>query len=442
MPRKKSYLKVKDQFCGAGGSSQAVRNVSRRMGGGIEVEYALNHWPLAVESHSANFPNTKHDCIDMSSCSPHRYQSTDILITSPSCTAQGYASGKKKPEKQLDIFEPSIEDEAAERSRMTMWDVPRFAEYHNYNYIIVENVWQAITWIQWDNWLRSMHTLGYRHKLIFFNSRFAYPCPQSRDRLYIHFWKKGNTAPDLNFYPKAHCQKCGKDVDAVQSWKSPHKKYGVYGEKGQYNYRCPVDGSIVEPYYYAALNAIDFTDIGKRIGDRKKQLSPNTMRRILKGKEKLDKTPFFVQAEHSNNLQNIRSLFGYFPTQTTRQTIGLVFPSIIESATRHSSGIINSDKYKSFISYYYGGADMASSMIDPHFTMTTVQGSALISPLSDDVNDWYFRMINYQEGKRIMSFDEDYIILGDSRKQFIQLGNAVTPPAMEWQLERAISTFN
>ena len=44
MSIKNSYLTVTDQFCGAGGSSQGARKLSRKMGGGLEVKLAMNHW--------------------------------------------------------------------------------------------------------------------------------------------------------------------------------------------------------------------------------------------------------------------------------------------------------------------------------------------------------------------------------------------------------------
>lgn len=460
MPKKNSYITFKDQFCGAGGSSQAVRRISNKseQNAGCKVKVAINHWPVAVDTHISNFPETDHDCADMSNCDPRRYQSTDFLLTSPSCTAQGYASGKKKPTTQNSLFDNQLEDAAAERSRATMWDVPRFAEYHNYNYIIVENVWQARTWICFEDWLRAMHTLGYNHKCIYFNSMFAYPTPQSRDRMYIHFWKKGNKAPNLEYHPKAFCKECGNDIDAVQTWKMSLKKYGVYGQRGQYVYCCPKHSNVVNPYYYAALNVIDFTDVGKRIGDRKKPLVEKTMRRITVGKQKLNDHPFFIQAEHSKQLQNIKSLLDVFPTQATRQTLGFAFPAIIENkgqstgrcsteafrtlTTKTSHGILTPDTFKSFISYYYGGSDVSSSIVDPVNTFTTVQGAALIKAASDNINDWYYRMIKVSEGKKIMNFDDTYIIKGTSKEQFIQLGNAVTPSAMEWQIERALDTFN
>jgi len=64
---KNSYLTVTDQFCGAGGSSQGARNA------GLEVKMAMNHWKLAIETHNTNFPDTLHDCTDVSACDPRRY---------------------------------------------------------------------------------------------------------------------------------------------------------------------------------------------------------------------------------------------------------------------------------------------------------------------------------------------------------------------------------
>lgn len=458
MPKKKSHITFKDQFCGCGGSSQAVRRLSEKNNSGLQVEWALNHWPLAIRTHNTNFQNTKHDCANISSTNPRRYSSTDFLITSPECTEQTKANGRAKPKKQMDMFATKPEDPAMEKSRATMWDVPRFAEYHRYNYIIVENVWEAQKWINFENWLRVMHTLGYNHKIVHFNSMFAFPTPQSRDRIYIHFWKKGNPAPNLEYTPLANCPKCGKEVNAVQSWKKKDVRRGVYGKRGQYLYCCPHDGSVVYPYYYAALNAIDWDDIGTKIGDRKKPLAPNTLKRIKIGKKKLEGHPFFIQAEHSQNFQNIRSILDVFPTQATRQTLGFVFPCIIENKgtsfgrsstlpigtlTTHSyHGILIPDNFNSFISYYYGGSNVSSHVFDPVNTFTTVQGSALIRPASQDINEWHYRMIKPNEGKRIMNFDDDYVIHGNSKEQFIQLGNAVTPAAMEWQIERAIQTLN
>jgi len=131
-----------------------------------------------------------------------------------------------------------------------MWDVPRFAEYHRYRIIITENVVDAYKWVLYDAWIKAMTDLGYNHLPLFLNSQFFPPTPQSRDRMYVVFWQKSLKAPDLIYRPPAYCDKCGKDVQAIQVWKNPAFKWGKYTQ--QYNYHCPVHGNIIQPYYYAA----------------------------------------------------------------------------------------------------------------------------------------------------------------------------------------------
>lgn len=388
---KNSYVTVTDQFCGAGGSSIGATHA------GAEVRLAMNHWKLAIETHNSNFPNVDHVCTDISATDPRRYPSTDILITSPECTNHSLAKGKPRRYYERDLFGNILIDPAEERSRATMWDVPRFAEYHDYELIIVENVVDAGKWRLWDAWLTAMHALGYEHRVVFYNSMFAWPTPQSRDRMYTIFWKRGNLAPDLEFHPLAHCPRCERDVEAVQTWKK--QRWGRY--KAQYFYRCPACASEVTPYYYAAFNAIDWTIQAERIGDRQRPLKPKTLERIRYGLETYGRKPMMMainEFDHrifpvENNPAsammtrekwsvvspstvfpwlvdtgftysgNVRSTSTIDPanTQTTRQTIGLV----------------------GFLSKQYGGQtdprNMNIGLTDPTGTITTWDHHALLS---------------------------------------------------------------
>lgn len=316
---KRSYVTVTDQFCGAGGSSSGAKAA------GAEVRIALNHWQLAIETHNSNHPEVDHDCTDISACDPRRYPSTDILITSPECTNHSLAKGKRRSLYSQDLFGKQLIDPSEERSRATMWDVPRFAEYHDYEIIIVENVVDAREWVLYDAWLHAMHALGYDHRAVYFNSMFAHPTPQSRDRMYVVFWKRGNTAPDLEITPAAYCEPCGKDVAARQSWKSPKRQYGRYGARGQYLYRCPDCTAIVAPYYYPALTAIDWGLPIQRIGDRKKPLQPKTLARIQLGLERFKDQHLVMDILYSH-AHNNRShpVTDPWPTQTGQQSLALV----------------------------------------------------------------------------------------------------------------------
>ena len=290
---KKSYPTATDMFCGAGGSSQGATN------GGCQVVMAMNHWPLAVETHNLNFQETDHDCADISGSSPQRYPSTDLLIASPECTSHSLSKGKKRKNLgQLDLFQPHVIDPCEVRSRATMWDVVRFSEYHRYNLVIVENVVEVRYWGLYDAWLNAMRELGYSYEEVYFNSMFAPPTPQSRDRIYIVFWKRGNRKPNLNFTPLAHCAEHG-DVQAIQSWKDPLKRWGRYGKRNQYVYRCPCCAEVVEPYYAPAHTAIDWSLPSQRVGDRLRPLKATTLERIQKGLErycKVQTEPFIMTA--------------------------------------------------------------------------------------------------------------------------------------------------
>lgn len=293
MSRKNSYLTVTDQFCGAGGSSQGVRRFAERagLGTGVEVKLAMNHWKLALETHATNFPDTDHVATDIQACNPKDYASTDILITSPECTNHSVAKGRKQVKAQLDAFDKKEQDASAERSRATMWDVVRFAEYHKYRIIITENVVDANAWVLIDSWLGAMTVLGYAYQRVFFNSMFAWPTPQSRDRVYFVFWRKGQRKPDLDIRPLAPCPTCGP-VNAIQRFKPKASNKAKYGT--QYTYVCPRCAKDVMPFYFAAINAIDFSVPAVRIGDRKKPLEARTMQRIAFGLEKYGKRPLTV----------------------------------------------------------------------------------------------------------------------------------------------------
>jgi DNA (cytosine-5)-methyltransferase 1 len=590
---KSSYIDVTDQFCGAGGSSQGVRLVSRKkkLGTGLEVKLAMNHWKLAIETHNTNFPNTDHVCTDISACDPRRYPSTTILITSPECTVHSPAGGgqakKKKFGNQLSISGKLASEEAEERSRATMWDVCRFAEYHKYELILVENVVEARKWVLFDVWLKAMDGLGYNHKIKFINSQHAHPTPQSRDRIYCVFWKKGNKEPNLEFNPIAPCGKCCRNVEAFQWWK-PHTKTrtGDYGKyRTQYVYKCPHCNSVVEPYFYAAFNVIDWTKPGTRIGDKKPALKPKTLARCQYGIDKYWDEPSFINVKYSSGIEcRVKSLdkdalstqpqeqamgvlnpciissryiqgianrvkssdnnalpvqvtdgresvlFPPMKTQTTQQTEGLLSPplvldagwseanprvdvttdqplatqdtgqtkgllmpaliknyggkpqkpvtateamgtvtgqdhhgllnmplvvenygtsksrpsnkSLATIATAPKHGIITQQAFNSFLSYY-NNTPQASLLREEMKTIPTGDRFCKIDMPYEKprLEDCYYRMLLPHEIQLGMAFDPDYVVLGDSKAKVKQLGNAVTPPVMEFLIERCIETL-
>jgi DNA (cytosine-5)-methyltransferase 1 len=453
MARKKSFITVTDQFCGCGGSSSGAAQA------GCEIVMAINHWSLAVETHNTNFPATRHDCVDISACDPRRYPSTDILLTSPECTNHTLSKGKKRKNLgQLDLFNSQTIDPAEERSRATMWDVVRFSEYHNYNFVIVENVVEVVYWTLFDSWLKAMQALGYEHQEVYFNSMFAAPTPQSRDRIYIIFWKKGNRKPNLEFTPLAHCPEHG-DIHAVQSWKDPYKRWGRYGKRNQYVYRCPHCAAIVDPYFTPAYTAIDWSLSSQRVGDRERPLKPATLERIKKGLEKFSRAVLIETAYSQDKSDRSKSVDDPLPTVMAgdgRVHHRLVQPFLTSYYSRSDqvSGVdavmgtvTTGDRHalvqpQPFLVNYYTPRILLNGVDEPLSTVSTQPRTYLAEPKGTiTVEDCYFRMLQPCEIQRAMAFADDYVVLGNKREKVKQLGNAVTPPIMEMLIRRCLESL-
>lgn len=351
-------LTITDLFCGAGGSSSGAEQIR-----GVRVRMAANHWALAVETHHRNLPHADHDTADISQVDPRRYPRTNILWASPECTNHSQAKGRRRAaDQQPDLFGDTLPDEAAVRSRSTMFDVLRFAEHHRYAAIVVENVVDVRDWILWPAWATGLDNLGYDHTVVYLNSMFAQaagpPAPQSRDRLYVVAWLRGNRAPDLDRWtrPAAACAACDTPVRAKQAWKNPTRPRGRYRQ--QYIYQCPTCRTEVYPGVLPAAVAIDWNLPAGRIGDRDRPLAPKTIARIEAGLRRyaqpfltpmrsgrprvigVDEPLATVVADGSNHglvdpllvpaggtwNDTAQSVAGPFRTRTTRDTDALVVP--------------------------------------------------------------------------------------------------------------------
>lgn len=458
-------ITLTDLFCGAGGSSTGATEIP-----GVTVRIASNHWELAVETHNANHPTADHLCADLSQINPRYFPTTTILWASPECTNHSVAKGRRRADAQPDLFGDVLPDAAAERSRATMWDVPRFAEVHRYQAVIVENVVDAWHWEPFRAWLMAMDCLGYDHHIVFLNSMHAQAfgpgAPQSRDRMYVVFWRKGNRIPDFVRVtsPAAICPECGH-VRARQAFKRQDRAWGRY--RSQYVFRCPnikCRNQIIEPAFRPAADIIDWTLRGQRIGDRAKPLAEKTLARIQAG---IDRYwgPFITEHRHeyrvrdiSKPMQTIAAAGNHFGlavpvegrdgkqaqtlsaparTMTTRNETGLAFIAELRGGgSKHRpvmeplATVTASGNHHGLVTTYYGnGAVQPAREALP--TCTTVERHALITrdkpaPKLDDV---LFRMLEPSEIKRAMDFPVDYAILGNRREQVRQAGNAVTPPA-------------
>lgn len=493
----------------------------------------------------------------------HSYVLDGIVVKN--CTNHSIAKGIKRQRQQdqalfeLDGTRP-LADEAANRSRATMWDIPRFAEHHRYMAIILENVVDAYRWDQFEAWQMAMRALGYRLQFVWLNSMHAQigglPAPQSRDRMYIVMWRedlasKKAPGPDVAKWtrPMAVCQEHG-EVQAVQAFKKA-EQWGRY--RAQYLYRCPKCWTVIEPGWLAAESIIDWSLPAPRIGDRAKPLAEKTRERIRRGIERhwgpivakaagntydgvttgsdylrvssID-APLPVQlgsTEHglavpplvmtNNHANRARTVGESLPTMTTATTHGLimnivsgaddsrvrpvseVLPSIVAGgthasllvpvegregksaasvgdplrtqSTRNETGLVvplrnhgvakpttypidtvsaEGNHHALVMRNNTARGDsgqMSTSVTEPLRALTTAGHQSLIepgAPISLDVDDAGFRMLEPHEIQLGMGFAADYHLVGSKRDKVKQAGNAVTPPAAR-DLGHAVAEF-
>jgi len=133
-----------DLFAGLGGWSSGARAA------GVQVRWAAKHWPVAVEWHSANHPDTQHGCQDLHQAKCEQVPAHDILLASPCCQGHAKARGKKSGNPEHD----------AVRSRA--WAPVSALEFHRPQAAVFENVWEFTDWVLYPAWLQAVQALGYQ----------------------------------------------------------------------------------------------------------------------------------------------------------------------------------------------------------------------------------------------------------------------------------------
>ena len=414
-PVTQSDVTLADFFAGLGGTSWGAVEA------GAKVTIAANHWPLAIDNHALNHPDTEHIVANLSLYDPRYFPPTTMGWFSPECTTHSVARGKKYLAGP-DLFGETLPDEALERSRATMWDVVRFAEHHRYELVFVENVLEVRRWAPYGSWLQAMHSLGYQHREVSLNSMHAQaygdPAPQSRDRLYVVFWRSGTTPPDIDsiLRPPAWCIRCDDLVESRQSFK-PGRHVGRYRQ--QYTYVCTKCTTTVEPAWLPASIAIDWSLRGQRIGDRSRDIAAKTRARIAAGIAKfwgpfiaevagntyerrpgvrtwsvdeplrtLHTTPskaLLVPVEGREGV-SARPSSEALRTMTTRNETGVVMPFIAELRGGGSTARLTADPLATItaggnhhglvVPYYSNG--VAATTADPLRTLTTRDRFALV----------------------------------------------------------------
>lgn len=135
-------MRAIDLFAGWGGFTTAAISV------GVDVVYAANHWPLAVEAHRMNYPLVEHVCQDLRQADYTRFPRYELLLASPAC--QGHSSASR-PNRR--VYHDAM--------RATAWAVIDCADVTSPRAIIVENVLDFRRWRLYPEWCAALAKLGY-----------------------------------------------------------------------------------------------------------------------------------------------------------------------------------------------------------------------------------------------------------------------------------------
>lgn len=477
-------LTFTDLFCGAGGSSTGL------VAAGFELKLAANHWQRAIETHAANHPDAEHLCADVNNYDMRRLPRTDVLWGSPICTEISPAGGRRRTRGQLalDLEELGpVQGGAWERTRATAYDILRATEVHRYQAVMCENVTEFATdWELFDWWREGMHRLGYRSQVVSVSSAHIggqdnLHAPQWRDRIYVVFTRTAIPAPDLAPRPRAWCAECGRDVEAVQTWRNG-RRIGKYRQ--QYDYRCPnaaCQHAIVEPYVRPAADIIDWSNTGVRIGERAEHglrpLVPNTLRRIRAGLEILGRRRMVLTVNHGGHdgrayapeprplaartvkigdalLVPTGGTWNTAPTVTgepmrTRLANPKGFEALCtpphaagafvveyrrngtaEPAHRPLSTISAQGNHHGLVIPYRNAATKTTGQ--PLHTLSTKDSVGLVADPAPDVEDCHYRMIQPREQLLAQRFPDRYVVHGSPGEQTMQAGNAVSCNVAQW----------
>ena len=157
-------MKACDAFAGAGGLSLGAIEA------GVDVVWAANHWPLAVETHKANHPNVEHLCQDLHQADWTRLPAHDLFLASPACTGHTPARGKERPHHDA--------------ARSTAWAVVSALECHLPSFAVIENVPAFTRWRLFPAWAAAVTALGYAISPHLIDAA-DHGVPQHRARVFI-----------------------------------------------------------------------------------------------------------------------------------------------------------------------------------------------------------------------------------------------------------------
>ncbi|UOB21819.1 DNA cytosine methyltransferase [Pseudomonas orientalis] len=324
---------VVDFFCGGGGAGTGLE-----MGLGRTVSVAKNHSPRAISMHTVNHPGAKHFTTDVFEGDPDTEcggKAVGWFHMSPDCTHHSQAAGGQPRKREI---------------RNLSWIGLKWAGMKRPRVISLENVKQILQWgrliAKRDKATGRVVKLGgdvaAPGEVVPVSQQFLIPDPKQRGRTWRRFvallqgmgyiveWKVikacdfGAPTSRERLFMISRCD--GQPI----VWPEPtHAKNPA---KGQQKWKTAAD-------------CIDFSDLGKSIFGRKKDLAPATLRRVAKGMKKFvidSAAPFIVPIANWSG-ETVQSADEPLRTVTSYPKGGAfsVVSPIIAPATHQGSDRIN-----------------------------------------------------------------------------------------------------
>ncbi|MDC3735458.1 DNA cytosine methyltransferase [Pseudomonas syringae pv. syringae] len=324
---------VVDFFCGGGGAGTGLE-----MGLGRTVSVAKNHSPAAISMHTVNHPGAKHFTTDVFDGDPDTEcggKAVGWFHMSPDCTHHSQAAGGQPRKREI---------------RNLSWIGLKWAGKKKPRVISLENVKQILQWgplvakrcKSTGRVVKLGGGIAAPREVVPVDQQFLVPDPARRGQTWAVFvaelkrlgyaveWRViracdfGAPTSRERLFMIARCD--GQPI----VWPEPtHAKRPAKRQK---------------PWRTAA-ECIDFTDLGKSIFGRKKDLAPATLRRCAKGMKKFvidNPTPFIVPIANWSG-ETVQSANEPLRTVTSYPKGGAfsVVSPVIAPATHQGSDRIN-----------------------------------------------------------------------------------------------------
>lgn len=285
LPAATKRLLVADLFCGAGGSSTGARRALAARGYRMDL-VAVNHWDVAIETHSRNHPEARHYLRDLMSADPIALVpegKLDLLMASPTCTHHSRARGGK----------PS-----SDQQRMDPWAIIRWCSELRVKRLLVENVPEFVDWGPID--LRTGRPIKSRRGEYFRAWVGAIKALGGRfDHRIVNCADYGDATTRIRFFGQARF-----DSKPIR-WPAPtHSRAGgdLFGTEK----------------WRAAREIIDWNLRGQSIFGRKKGLAPKTLDRIIAGAVKFNWPAPLIEATRAELRRQLQATIAR--TDTTLKT--------------------------------------------------------------------------------------------------------------------------